>query len=132
MLLLRHKKTTALFILFAAFYIAQILLVSPDRATLAKYDVTEAKLTLLSLTIALPYILIWFIALVGYESLKSYAAGIAGSKDGKGFRTITLGILFLTLWLPLSTLAGRAASQLYQSDPLLTEELVIAINYFNL
>lgn len=130
-MLLRHKKTTAVFILLAGLYIAQSLLVAPDQEILDKYHITAAQADALSLTIALPYVIIWFIALIGYLRLRSYALSIKGTKDGEAFRKIGIGILLLTIWLPLSTLVSSFASQIYHDHPTFTDDLVRLVNYAN-
>src|SRR4051812_4705150 len=101
-ILLRHRLLTALFVAFSVLYVVQSSVLSQDRMALQRYNLSDAQGALLSLTVALPYIIIWFIALVGYLRLKTYARTIADSKDGAAFNLICAGLLGLTVWLPLS------------------------------
>ncbi|HYH36226.1 MAG TPA: hypothetical protein VD706_01870, partial [Candidatus Saccharimonadales bacterium] len=64
--MLKYKWLSGLFITFSLVYVAQTALIRPDQATLDKYHLSAAQAVVLGLTVALPYLVIWFIALVGY------------------------------------------------------------------
>ena len=131
MLVLEHKRLSAAFIVLSAIYIAQNL-ATPDPQTLHKYHVTRGQVEMLALTVALPYIAIWFVALVGYLGLRKYSQTISKSKDGQAFRPISWGILLLTLWLPLSAVLGGWFSALYRAHPGQTAHLTQLNNYLNM
>lgn len=132
MIILRYKRISAIFLGLTALYIGMILLVEPAAATLAKYSVSATQMRLFSLAIAVPYVIIWFIALIGYLRLKKYTSLIQNSKDGKAFAAVALGILWLALWLPISSIASGAAAHYYAVHPESTAFLTQAINYLNL
>jgi hypothetical protein len=131
-LLGKYKKTVPIFGLLILVYLAQILFAPVDQAALTRYDINTGQLRILVLTIALPYIVIWLVALIGYLRLRSYADVIKGSKDGAAFDTIAKGLLWFVLWLPLSTIAGGLIKEYYGSHPSATAGLVIINNYFNM
>lgn len=132
MIFLREKRLTALYALFIVIYLLQNLVPAVDAKTLAKYQISATQLKLLGLTVALPYIIIWLISLVGYVRLKQYSRTIASDKDGKAFNTISYGVLGLSLWLPLSTIISNWFTQLYHSHSAWTANLVRLDNYLNL
>ncbi len=132
MLITKYKKLTALFILFSGIYLALSLLLPADKAALDKYHLTAAKAAGLTLTITIPYLMIWFVALVGYLRLRSYTETISNSKDGSAFQTISTGILWLALWLPISAVATTAATGYFHAHPASTPLMIILINYLNI
>lgn len=131
-LLLRHRLTSGLFILLSLIYLASAVFTKPAEATLEKYSISASQAILLGLTIALPYVIIWFIALVGYLRFKSYTDGIRGSRDGEAFSVMAKGLFLLSIWLPLSAVLSVAATHLYRDNPSYTPTLVIMLNYINL
>ncbi len=131
-LLWKYKWLSGFFITFSVAYVAQALLVAPDQETLTKYHISSGQAIGLALTVAIPYLLIWFIALGGFLRLKDYITSIRGGKDGEAFLIIGHGILLLTLWLPLSAVFGGFATHYYQSHPSATADMVRLTNYITL
>ncbi len=126
------KFIPLVFIALALVYLAQSIFIRPDVAVLHKYHITQGKAIFLTLAIALPYIVIWFIALFGYLRLAGYTALIRDSKDGKAFVAISNGILALTLWLPINTILTGIARYVNNTHPSATAITVQTINYINL
>ncbi len=131
-LLLRYRLTSGLFILLSIIYLASTVFTDPNKATLEKYSISATQAIWLGLTIALPYVIIWFIALMGYLRFKSYGDGIRSSKDGEAFSVMSRGLLLLSIWLPLSAVISVAATHLYRDHPSYTPTLIIMLNYTNL
>ena len=115
--MLRYKKLFGFFLASAVFYILQTVLQEPDREAMAKYNLTEMHIIILSLTIILPYVIIWFIALLGYTRLKNYTSVIRKSKDGDAFNKISRGILAFAVWLPISAITSTALSNAVKNNP---------------
>lgn len=131
-LLLKNWRITTLYIFFIVVCILQALIPSPDKATLAKYSISAWHERLVALSVELPYIIIWIMSLVGYLRLNTYAQVISKGKDGKAFRTISVGLLFLSLWLPLTSILNSVASEIYANHPGSTAALVITNVYIDL
>jgi hypothetical protein len=131
-LALKYKLLSGLFLVSSVIYLIQTALVKPDQATLDKYHLTAGGAALLSLTIAIPYLVIWFVALAGYLRFRLYTDKIAQSKDGNAFGIMAQGILLLALWLPLSAVLGNLTTQYYRSHPQATEIMVNINNSANL
>jgi len=132
MLMLKYKWLSGLFITFSLVYVAQTALIRPDQATLDKYHLSAAQAVVLGLTVALPYLVIWFIALVGYLRFKSYTDKITKTKDGKAFRIMGQGLLLLSLWLPFSAVLGNVTTQYYRDHPEATAWMVNINNFANI
>ena len=132
LLFLKYRMHSLVFLLLGAVYIAQVTLVKPNEVALKKYDITATDARLLALSIAIPYILIWLIALMGYLRLKTYTDAIKKGIDYPGFRLITLGVLWLALWLPLSTILNNEVVHIYEARNDLVVPIVRLNNYLNL
>lgn len=127
-----RSKLLWLYVAFIVAYVTLTLSTKTDQATLTKYSLSAAQARALSLTIVIPYIFIWLIALVGYLRLRTYALLIRDSKDGKAFRTISTGVLWLCLWLPIANITRALFMYYYTLHPSATANLVRLDNYINL
>jgi hypothetical protein len=132
LILLKYKKLTALFLLLSVVYVLQTILPGPDVATLSKYHISASQLKILTLTIVIPYLIIWLIALIGYLRLRSYTQSIEGTKDGTAFGLIERGVLILTIWLPVSAVSSSITTHYYRLHPSATANMVRLDNYINL
>jgi hypothetical protein len=67
-----------------------------------------------------------------YDKFQGYVKNISKDKDGRAFSSISTGLLFLCLWLPISTIFSNISNYAYRMHPSWTVPLVIANNYLNL
>jgi hypothetical protein len=132
LLLRKYWGISAPFLALAVVYVWQVLTAAVSPESQAKYHASVAQIHKLSLAIALPYIVIWVVGLVGYLWLRSYTTYLGKDKDAGGFRSLTFGVGLLTFWLPLSTLAAGLASNYYANHPDATANLVRLVNYANI
>jgi hypothetical protein len=130
-LLKRYKKLTAFFGSLVALYLLQSFIYEPNKTAETKYNLSSVQLKLVILTIIVPYIIIWIIALIGSMRLMSYADGIKKSRDGKAFHEIALGMLWFALWLPFSNVVDSFFMHYYNIHPSTTAHLTWVINYSN-
>jgi hypothetical protein len=132
LLILKHKFTSGLFALLSVLYLLQVFLYRTSKTTLTKYHISQHHAQTIVFSIAIPYLVVWFIALLGYLGLKTYVQVIHGNKDGKGFSLIAKGIFFLAVWLPLSSIIGSLTSHIYNLHPYLTPSMVILNDYLSM
>lgn len=130
-LFMQFKALTVLFLGFTVVYIGQAVRSIPNPQILEKYHISLDQIHVLTLTVMIPYIIIWFIGLVGYMRLKLYVDALGDSDDGRGFQKILYGILLLVLWLPTSVLLSGVATGYYGNHPEATAEQIRIVNYFN-
>jgi hypothetical protein len=104
------KKYYWLLAVFVAVYLATILIFQVDSAALARYHVSALQLRLLSLTILVPIVAIWFAAFYSIVNISKYTEKIKGSPDGEGFKKLTLGLIILGLSLPINTIISKVLS----------------------
>ncbi len=131
-LLLRHWQVSALFFVIAVAYVLETLLVPAAKSTLTHYHIGTSELHMLQLAVIIPYIIIWVAALMGYMRLQDYTTSLGDSKDGMAFSYITRGVLWFSLWLPISALISSTCNAVYQAHPAETADVVRLQNYANL
>ncbi len=132
MLVFRYRILAGTFLALSTAYISLSLLLPQDKAALNKYHITSGQDIALVLTIAIPYIVIWLVALVGYLRFKLYSDTIKKSKDGAAFHIISLGLLWLAMWLPLSAVLGVITTGYYRAHASATAQMVVLNNYINI
>jgi len=98
-----------------------------DPGVLERYNMSQLQTRLISLTVVLPFALIWFLALYGYSAFRDYAKSIEKGKDGKAFADIATGLSVLAVGLPLSTIASSLGRLLARNS----ENLLPATTVFN-
>lgn len=116
----------------AALYIGLLLVIPPDSAALSKYALSSSQARLIGLTVVLPYILIWSIAVFAYTRFKDYALRIKDSPESKGLSKIADGLLALAIWMPASSIVANITTYIFRLHPNMTNEMIIISNYFNL
>jgi hypothetical protein len=128
----RHKIAIAALLLLITLYILEVFMIPPDASALLRYHLSVTSARLLSLTVVIPLILIWSIALYGYVCLNNYAHSIKSTPDGKALAQVSYGILALALWLPLNSVLQNTLNYIRHSNPGLTEGVVIISNYLSI
>jgi hypothetical protein len=128
---IKSKHIVITFFALAAIYIGITLFAPVDEKSVNRYNLSATEIKALSLTVIVPYILIWSAAAYGYWRLKVYADKISKSNDGTALRSIADGLLLLALWLPISAILSSGSRRLYRDDPNLIEPSIIITNYTN-
>ena len=112
--------------LIALAYVA-VTLASPADQAVRDYHISMFQLRSLQLTIVVPVIMIWVVALWGSLRFKRYAKSITGSKDGKALNHVANGLLLLVYGLASST-ALQAAQSLLRDTPWFSSQVIVG-NY---
>jgi hypothetical protein len=104
--LLSRKNRLPLFIalLLWAAYASLALLAPLTRNT---YHLTLSQRDLLQLTIIIPVLIIWVLAMNGAVSFLRYAWLIRGSADGRALQLISVGLMVLVLFYILQSVLGE-------------------------
>ncbi|HSX29554.1 MAG TPA: hypothetical protein VLE73_03265 [Candidatus Saccharimonadales bacterium] len=121
-----------IFVLLVAAYVVLALALPPNQATLKKYDLTESELRLLSLTLIVPLIIIWFTALYGYLRFKAYAEVIKTSNEGTSFNHLADGLMVLAFGMPVTAIISSVLGEMMRQHNNLTPVATICRNYISL
>ncbi len=106
-----------------------IMLSAPIDVAAQRYNLSTLQIRSLQLSVTLPIIGIWFVALWGSLRFKRYAASIAMSKDGQALMTVANGLLLLVGGLSISAVATSYRSLL--NGTAWFSSAVIVANYLN-
>ncbi len=129
---MKTRHYIILFIILIISYVGLTLLPAPDPKALVQYNLSVSQARLLSLTIVLPVVAIWLVAMYGFVKIKDYAQLIKNSKDGAALNTISTGLLFLALGSPFSAVLTSVSAQLVKRHPDWLAATTIINNYITL
>jgi hypothetical protein len=113
-----------------AFWLVYVFLSfnAPQTNTSNQFGLTETSITIIRITFILPYLIIWWLALYGALSLRTYAKTIHGNPDSKGLLFIGNGLTLLLVSMIVSSVLGGVRS-LYIYDLNIIPPLTIIDNY---
>ncbi len=101
---------------------------APQANSNQQFNLTPTQLSLLKLTIVLPYLAIWFAAAFGLLRFKRYVSTIFESPDGHALSKIGTGLDLLVFGLIFSAVLGATRS-FFLDAPNLLRTVAILINY---
>src|SRR3989344_4832982 len=106
------KKQTAYGILsvFVLLYLAATFLKPPDPEAMERFGLSALQLRLLLVSIVIPIIAVWYMALYGVVHYYAYAKIVKNSPEGPGFNALALGLTILFVGL----IAGTVVNLLQQ------------------
>jgi hypothetical protein len=107
---------TALYLLSFVY----VLLIWKNAELLKTHDSSFAKLFIINFTIAIPEIVIWFVALRSAVHFKNYASNIRLSKDGQSMNYLADALLMIVFYVILVTTSGQITGLFKNSSSLHT------------
>jgi hypothetical protein len=126
----KAKLLFLIYLLLAVGYIVLSFLIPPSSNSYAtKYHMTASQVHALSLSIIVPFALIWFVGFYGYDQLRTYASTIRNTKDGASMDLIAKGLLWLGLYLPLSAVLSLGVNYISNFRPGLRPIATVVYNY---
>jgi hypothetical protein len=93
-----------------------VLTLTLPLTTASQYNLTTLQMTLLRLTIIIPVLIIWLVAIRGAVSFKHYATLIKGGTESKGIARIASGLMWVVASLVVSSLLS-AVNQHFTGAP---------------
>jgi hypothetical protein len=113
-------------------YISVIFFLEPDARTLTRYGLDATQLRLVSLTVIIPMMAIWFAMFFSIVNVGKYAQTIRGAAEGKGFRLLTLGLIALGLTMPVNSILSRILSYNVQHGVITQSAATITTTHLNI
>ncbi len=113
-------------------YIGLTLLPAPARSSLLQYHISSAKARVVSVSVILPVVAIWLVAVYGFTQVREYALLIKDSKDGAAMHTISTGLLCLALGPPAAAVIAAIFNILLRHFPGWLAATTIINNYLSL
>jgi hypothetical protein len=130
--LMRRNLYLYSFVLLTLIYICLALLLPSDPATLQKYNITQARAHLISLSVVLPLVSVWCSALYGFLRFKSYAMLVKDSEEGPSFNRLADGLMVLAFSLPVGGIIGSLLNFIAVRSTDLAPTATILRNYIAL
>ena len=84
---------------------------------------------LISTSVAVPVVAIWFLGLYGYQRLSKYASYVADSPEGRHVMQLTRGICIITVGLPITSTLGAVCNLLAQHHHNLLAPTTVVNNF---
>lgn len=126
---MKFNKHYALWGILSVSYAFLTLIIPPRASVLAKYNISPTQARLLSITIIVPYVVIWFAAFYGYVHCKQYARFIQKSRDGKAMAVLADGLMYLAIGLPVTAIITTVMKYIAERNPQLMPTTTIITNY---
>src|SRR4051794_24885721 len=80
------------YILLAAIYTVLVFTLPASRATMNAYDLSPVEYRIILLAVALPSLIVWLAAFLGYTKLKEYALAVQKTPEGPHFGQLSKGV----------------------------------------
>jgi hypothetical protein len=133
------KETTRLtssalqhYILLALFYIFLIFLLPASTITMRDYHLSVFEYHIVTFAIALPALVVWLAAFIGYAKLREYAQAIRKTPEGIYFDQLAEGCTWLAWSLPISTIIPTILNAVANKYPGFHASAIIISNYLSL
>jgi hypothetical protein len=103
-----------------------------SQASLNSYKVSSIDYNAASLVVAVPSIIVWFVAFLGYTKLRSYALLISTTNEGPHFDRLATGTAWLAWSLPLMSIFNRLSDGIAHRAISFHATSIILNNYFDM
>ena len=113
-------------------YLGFVLWLPVSQSALDSYQLTNSAYRVILLAIAIPTLVVWFTAFLGYSKLLDYAAAIKSAKEGRHFIKLAEGAAWLAWSLPVPTLIGLILNAVASHISGFHATSIILSNYINL
>lgn len=121
-----------LFLLLSVIYILLVMLLPTDPETLKRYAISQSEARLLNLSVIVPLVGIWYLALNGFRHLLEYAHVIRKSNEGWAFTLLSTGLMVLAFGLPINSILSTLFNYISTHNPDFTPSATILKNYIAL
>ncbi len=118
--------------MLAIFYVFLILVLPASTVATQDYNLSALEYRVILLALALPSLLIWLAAFIGYAKLRLYARSIRKTPEGIYFDQLAEGCTWLAWSLPVSTIVPTVLNAIANEHPGFHSIAIILSNYISL
>ena len=129
---MNRKNIIWLFLIISGIYVWLAVTAPVDPAVAERYALTNVEITGLKLSVTLPVVFIWLLALYGFIKLFDYTSSIKKSPESLPLRQIGNGLMILAFGLPIASIASTIAVTQGAANSDLLPFTTIARNFFQL
>ncbi len=118
--------------LLVLIYTILIFLLPTNQNTILTYHLSSINYRIIAFVIALPAMLSWFAAFIGYVELHEYAHSIRKTQEGEHFNRLAAGCTWLAWSLPVPIIISLLLNAASSKWTNLQGAAIIISNYLNL
>lgn len=118
--------------MLAVFYILLIFLLPANTATMNDYHLSTFEYRIVAFAVALPALVVWLAAFIGYAQLRKYARAVSKTPEGIYFDQLAAGCTWLAWSLPVSMIVPAILNSIADSHPGFHSGAIIISNYISL
>jgi hypothetical protein len=128
------RLTTALqrYSFLALIYLLLVFLLPANKLVRHEYNLSVLGYHALLLIVVLPLAAIWFGAFYSYARLQQYNRAIASSPEGKDFKVLTRGFIWLAWGSAISSILSLVFNAIANAYPGFLSASIIIANYLSL
>lgn len=126
------RKVIQRYVILAAIYILLIPILPANNRALEEHGLSVIEYRVLLFALALPSLLAWLAAFIGYARLYEYAKSVAGTREGSSFQQLAKGCAWLAWSLPAPLLLSFLLSAYANAHPDFQPTSIIISNYLYL
>lgn len=116
----------------ALFYALLIFFLPASTATRHEYHLSAIEYHIVSFAVAIPSLMVWLAAFVGYAEMREYARSVRKTPEGIYYDQLAGGCMWLAWSLPISTIIPMLLNALANSHPGFHSTAIIMSNYLSL
>ncbi len=120
------------YIMVAALYVLLIFILPTNRTVMETHDLTVVQYRVLLFALALPSLLAWLAAFIGYARLYEYSKSVAATSEGSSFQQLAKGCAWLAWSLPAPIILSFLLNAYANSHPHFRPTATIISNYLYL
>lgn len=94
------------YLVLAVLYVALIFLLPANSHAMQTYHLSSFEYRVLYLAVAVPSLVVWFVAFYGYARLQEYARVIKRTDEASAFSQLARGYMWLAWSLPVSVITA--------------------------
>ncbi|PIZ63149.1 hypothetical protein COY17_01230 [Candidatus Saccharibacteria bacterium CG_4_10_14_0_2_um_filter_52_9] len=98
------------FVFLALLYTLLIFILPVSHEAMSAYRLSPIEYRIIFLAVSLPSLMVWFVAFMGSDRLRQYAASIGKTSEGSHFAALARGATLLAWSLPLPALIALLAN----------------------
>lgn len=125
-------STLQWYTLLAVLYVILIFILPPNEVAKHDYNLSTFEYRIVSFAIAIPSLLVWLAAFVGYAKLKEYAAAIRRTPEGIYYDQLAVGCSWLAWSLPIGALVPLLLNSIADVHDVFHPAAIIISNYAGL
>lgn len=110
-------------------YTLLIIALPANTLTMQVHTLSSLEYKIISFAIAIPSIIVWLAAFIGYEKLYDYARSIRKSSEGESFHTLARGVKWLAWSLPIPVIVATILNAIANTWPDFKPAAIIISNY---